>query len=188
MSERPRRAHLPRPARRPATRSAQPADEGVDALVANAERYKARFDQGGLRAAPARRVAVVTCMDARIDPQRLLGLSEGEAHVIRNAGGLVSDDVIRSLALSQRALGTTAIMVVHHTDCGVFAVRDDHFRATLQRETGVEPPWVFPTAAGPHEQVAFSLNRLANSPFLLHTDDVRGFVYDVRDGSLTEVR
>jgi carbonic anhydrase len=159
----------------------------VDELLANAERYRASFDKGDLAAPPARRVAVVTCMDARIDPHRLFGLEEGEAHVIRNAGGLVSNDVMRSLALSQRALGTESILVVHHTDCGVFKVRDEDFRQDLLHETGQDPPWALGAAGGPEEQAQRSLERLRESPFLARVDRLRAFVYDVADGSLHEV-
>ena len=138
-------------------------------------------------ARPAQAVAVVTCMDCRIDPLRVLGLKPGDAHILRNAGGVVTDDVIRSLAVSQRRLGTRAVRLIHHTDCGMLTLTDDQFRAELQRETGVAPAFAIESFTDIEADVRQSLLRVRQSPFLLHRDDVRGFVYDVEDGALREV-
>lgn len=159
----------------------------TDDLLAAARVYEAGFDGGGLPLPPARRVAVLACMDARLDPARLLGLEEGDAHVIRNAGGIVTDDAIRSLAISQRLLGTEEVVLVHHTECGMLTFRDDEFRATLVEETGREPTWNADSFGDIDVDVRESLARITASPFLPHTDAVRGFVYDVRSGHLAEV-
>src|SRR4030088_115325 len=138
----------------------------TDELLANAEAYAARFDKGDLPLAPGKKVAVVACMDARLNPYAILGLQEGDAHVIRNAGGVVTDDEIRSLAISQRLLGTTEIILIHHTDCGMLTFTDDDFKRAIQDETGVKPPWspeAFPDLA---EDVRQSLDRIKNSPFV----------------------
>jgi carbonic anhydrase len=136
---------------------------------------------------PAQALAVVTCMDCRIDPLAALGLQPGDAHVLRNAGGVVSDDVIRSLAISQRRLGTRAVTLIHHTDCGMLTLTDDSFRAELQRETGMAPPFAIESFADIEEDVRQSIVRVRHSPFLPHRDDVRGFVYDVDSDGLREV-
>jgi carbonic anhydrase len=141
----------------------------------------------GLPGAPGRQVAIVTCMDCRIDLERALGLGIGEAHVLRNAGGVVSDDVIRSLALSQRKLGTREVMLIHHDKCGVATVTDDEFRAELLADTGVAPAFAIDTFTDAEADVRQSLERVRRSPFLPHTDAVRGFVYDVDTGALREV-
>jgi len=158
----------------------------IDPLIdANVE--FAKSFSGGLPGTPARKVAVVTCMDCRIDPVRALGVTVGDANVIRNAGGLVVEDTIRSLAISQRKLGTTAIMIIQHTRCGLSTFSDDEFRAELAAETGVTPPWG-PRPFGPQEEnVLAALERIRTSPFLPHIDDVRGFIFDVDTGLLSEV-
>jgi carbonic anhydrase len=137
---------------------------------------------------PSRHVAVVACMDSRLDISALLGLGDGEAHVIRNAGGVVTDDMIRSLAISQRLLGTTDIVLVHHTDCGLQKTTEDEFKGAIEAETGIRPPWAvesFTDAAGDVRQ---SIGRIKASPFIPHKDAVRGFVFDVATGKLGEVR
>lgn len=126
-------------------------------------------------------------MDCRVDPLAALGLAPGDAHVLRNAGGVVTDDVIRSLAISQRKLGTTSVRLIHHTDCGMLTLTDDSFRAELQDETGMTPPFAIESFADVEEDVRQSILRVSSSPFLLHRDDVRGFVYDVEDRQLREV-
>jgi len=138
-------------------------------------------------ARPAQALAVVTCMDCRVDPLPVLGLQPGDAHVLRNAGGVVTDDVIRSLAISQRKLGTRAVRLIHHTDCGMLTLTDDSFRDELQRETGMAPPFAIESFADLQDDVRQSILRVRASPFLLHRDDVLGFVYDVEDGQLREV-
>ncbi|HTZ09741.1 MAG TPA: carbonic anhydrase [Acidimicrobiales bacterium] len=160
----------------------------TDDLLDNARRYAAGFTCGDLGRAPARRVAVVTCMDARIDPARLLGLTEGDAHVIRNAGGVVTPDVIRSLAASQWLLATEEVVLIQHTDCGVLTSSDTAFREQVRRETGHEiAPGVEPSG-DVDTDVARSIAAVRSSAVLPHRDGVRGFVYDVGDGSLREVR
>ena len=138
-------------------------------------------------ARPAQRVAIVTCMDCRIDPLAALGLMPGDAHVLRNAGGVVTDDVIRSLAISQRKLGTTSVRLIHHTDCGLLTLTDDEFRAELQRDTGMAPPFAIESFTDIEDDVRQSILRVRSSPFLLHRHDVLGFVYDVEEGELREV-
>jgi carbonic anhydrase len=133
------------------------------------------------------KVAVVACMDARLNPQALLGLDEGDGHVIRNAGGVVTDDAIRSLALSQRLLGTEEIVLIHHTDCGMLTFSDDDFRRQVQDDVGVKPPWAAEAFPDLDEDVRQSIARINASPFIPRKESVRGFVYDVRDGSLREV-
>ena len=159
----------------------------TDELLANAEHYAARFDKGDLPLPPAKHVAVLACMDARLTPYGLLGLSEGDAHVIRNAGGVVTDDEIRSLAISQRLLGTDEIVLIPHTDCGMLTFRDEAFRAQLQEETGIKPHWSCETFGDLEEDVRQSIARIKSSPFIPKKESVRGFVYDVATGRLTEV-
>ena len=159
----------------------------IDLLLENAQAYAAGFDKNGLPLPPGRRVAIVACMDARLNPYGLLGLSEGDAHVIRNAGGVVTDDEIRSLAISQRLLGTEEIMLIHHTDCGMLTFGDDEFRQDIQRETGIKPEWPAETFDDLDEDVRQSIARIKASPFIPKTDSVRGFVYDVETGRLREV-
>jgi carbonic anhydrase len=159
----------------------------IDELLQNAESYAEAFDKGELPLPPAKRVAVVACMDARLDPQGLLGLSEGDAHVIRNAGGVVTDDEIRSLAISQRLLGTEEIMLIHHTDCGMLTFSDDEFRRSVQEETGIKPDWAAEAFADLEEDVRQSIARIQASPFIPRKDQIRGFVYEVETGRLREV-
>ncbi|MQM39150.1 Beta-carbonic anhydrase 1 [wastewater metagenome] len=160
----------------------------TDELLEDNRSYAEGFDQGGLPMPPSRRVAVVACMDARLDVYRLLGLGLGEAHVIRNAGGVVSEDVIRSLVISQRLLGTREIVLVHHTDCGMLTFNDDGVKAQIEAETGMRPPFALEAFDDPAEDVRQSLRRVQASPFIQHRDSVRGFVYDVASGRLDEVR
>jgi carbonic anhydrase len=160
----------------------------TDELLRNNEAYAQGFDQGGLPTPPAKKIAVVTCMDARLSPYVMLGLSEGDAHVIRNAGGVVTDDEIRSLAISQRLLGTEEIMVIHHTDCGMLTFTDDDFRRQIQEETGVKPHWAAEAFADLEEDVRQSVARITTNPFIPKKDSVRGFVYEVETGRLREVK
>jgi carbonic anhydrase len=159
----------------------------TDELLRNAEDYAARFDKGDLPLPPAKKVAVVACMDARLDPQALLGLSEGDAHVIRNAGGVITDDEIRSLAISQRLLGTEEIVLIHHTDCGMLTFKDDEFRRQIQDDTGIKPEWAAEAFPDLDEDVKQSIARIQASPFVPRKDSVRGFVYEVETGRLREV-
>jgi carbonic anhydrase len=158
----------------------------TDELVANNEAYAAAFG-GLLPLPPARQLAVVACMDARLNVYGLLGLQEGEAHVIRNAGGAVTDDTIRSLAISQRLLGTREIILIHHTECGMLTFSDDGFRAAIEQETGIRPPWAAEAFSDLDEDVRQSMNRIKASPFVPVKDSVRGFVFDVSTGRLREV-
>jgi carbonic anhydrase len=160
----------------------------TDELLANAERYAAAFDKGNLPLPPATGVAVVACMDARLNPYGLLGLTEGDAHVIRNAGGVVTADTRRCLAISQRLLGTTEIILIHHTDCGMLTFTDDAFKADIQAETGLKPDWAAEAFPNLEEDVRQSIARIKADPFIPHTDQVRGFVYEVETGRLREVK
>ena len=159
----------------------------TDQLLANAKTYADGFDKGDLPLPPARKVAVVACMDARLDPQKVLGLAEGDGHVIRNAGGVVTDDAIRSLAISQRLLGTEEIILIHHTDCGMVTFSDDEFRRGIQEEIGVKPQWAAEAFPDAEEDVRQSIGRIQASPFIPRKTSVRGFLYHVEDGSLQEV-
>ena len=159
----------------------------IDELVKNAEAYGESFEAGDLPSPPAKRVAIVACMDARLNPYGLLGLSEGEAHVIRNAGGVITDDEIRSLTISQRLLGTEEVMLIHHTDCGMLTFRDDEFRRQIEKETGIKPAWACETFEDVDDDVRQSIARIKASPFIPKKDRVRGFVYDVSNGRLREV-
>ena len=159
----------------------------IDELLENAAAYGESFDKGALPLPPAKRVAVVACMDARLNPYGLLGLREGDAHVIRNAGGVITDDEIRSLAISQRLLATEEIMLIHHTDCGMLTFKDDEFRQQVQRETGVKPEWAAEAFDDLEEDVRQSIARIKASPFIPKKDSVRGFVYEVESGRLREV-
>src|SRR6476659_8493897 len=150
----------------------------TDQLLENNEKYAASF-QGPLPLPPAKHVAVLACMDARLDVHDLLGLEEGDAHVIRNAGGVATDDAIRSLAISQRLLGTREIVLVHHTDCGMLTFTDDELKADIQAETGLKPAWAAEAFSDLDEDVRQSVRRIQASPFIPHTDQVRGFVFDV---------
>jgi carbonic anhydrase len=160
----------------------------IDDLVHNAESYTESFESGDLPLPPGKRVAVVACMDARLNPYGLLGLHEGDAHVIRNAGGVITDDEIRSLSISQRLLGTEEIMLIHHTDCGMLTFGDDDFRRQVQQETGVKPEWAAEAFDDLEEDVRQSIARIKASPFIPKKENVRGFVYDVHTGALAEVR
>jgi carbonic anhydrase len=159
----------------------------TDELLRNAQEYAASFDKRNLPLPPAKKIAVVACMDARIVPSRLLGIHEGDAHVIRNAGGVITDDEIRSLAISQRLLGTEEIILIHHTDCGMLTFTDDDFKRAIQEETGIRPTWSVETFSDLEEDVRQSIARIEASPFIPRKESVRGFVYDVDDGSLREV-
>jgi carbonic anhydrase len=158
----------------------------TDDYLANNANYASNF-QGPLPLPPSKHVAVLACMDARLDVYRALGINEGESHVIRNAGGVATDDAIRSLAISQRLLGTKEIILIHHTDCGMLTFNDDEFKRSIQEETGVKPPWAaeaFPDIA---EDVRQSLRRIENSPFVTKHESLRGFIFDVATGKLEEV-
>ncbi len=159
----------------------------TDELLKNNEAYAAKFDKGGLPLPPARKVAVVACMDARLNPSYVLGLEEGDAHVIRNAGGVITDDEIRSLSISQRLLGTEEIILIHHTDCGMLTFQDDEFRRQIQDETGIKPQWAAESFADLAEDVKQSKARIEASPFVPNKDSIRGFIYDVDTGRLLEV-
>ncbi len=159
----------------------------IDQLVANNRAHARSFDRGYLSHRPAKRVAVVTCMDARIDVHRMLQIGEGDAHVIRNAGGAVTEDVIRSLLVSQRLLGTQEVMVIHHTNCGMMSFSDDGLKRQIQSETGIRPPFALEAFLDLDDDVRQSIARVRASPFLPHHDAVRGFVYDVMTGELREV-
>jgi carbonic anhydrase len=160
----------------------------TDDLLTNAEQYAATFDKDGLPLPPAKQIAIVACMDARLNPYGLLGLSEGDAHVIRNAGGVITQDELRSLAISQRLLGTTEIMLIHHTDCGMLTFSDDEFRAAIQDETGVKPTWAAEAFSDLDADVRQSIARIHAEPAIPSKESVRGFVYDVTTGALREVR
>src|SRR5919199_1565177 len=159
----------------------------IDELVRNADSYSESFESGELPLPPAKRVAVVACMDARLNPYGLLGLHEGDAHVIRNAGGVITDDEIRSLAISQRLLGTQEIMLIHHTDCGMLTFTDDDFKRQVQDDTGIKPEWPAEAFADLEEDVRQSIARIKASPFIPKKEDVRGFVFEVETGRLREV-
>jgi len=159
----------------------------TEGLVAANQRYAKKFGKGGKPMLPAKNVAVVACMDARIETGRLLGLEEGDAHVIRNAGGVITDDVIRSLAISQRLLGTTEIVLIHHTDCGMLTFKDDDLKAQIEEDTGLRPPFDLEAFSRLEDDVRQSIRRIQSSPFLPHKDDIRGFVYDVETGRLNEI-
>ena len=158
----------------------------TDDLLENNARYAESF-QGPLPLPPSKKLAVLACMDARLNVYDLLGLQDGESHVIRNAGGVVTDDEIRSLAISQRLLGTEEIILIHHTDCGMLTFTDDAFKRSVQDDTGIKPEWAAESFPDLDEDVRQSVNRIKASPFIPHTDQVRGFVFDVATGRLDEV-
>jgi carbonic anhydrase len=160
----------------------------TEELLANAERYAQTFDKGDLPLPPGKRVAVLACMDARLSPYGILGLREGDAHVIRNAGGVVTADARRSLAISQRLLGTREIILIHHTDCGMLTFSDDGFKAQIQAETGLKPEWAAEAFGDVEEDVRQSIGRITADRSIPHTDQVRGFVYEVETGKLREVK
>src|SRR2546421_11306002 len=159
----------------------------TDELLKNNESYARGFDKGQLPLPPARKLAVVACMDARLHVSKILGLKEGDAHVIRNAGGAVTDDVIRSLAISQRLLGTEEVILIHHTDCGMLTFKDDDFKRQIQADTGIKPHWSAEAFDDLEEDVRQSIQRVKSSPFIPNKDSIRGFVYDVKSGELNEV-
>ncbi|MCZ4518737.1 carbonic anhydrase [Rhodococcus ruber] len=158
----------------------------TDQYLENNKAYAAQFD-GPLPLPPSKHVAVVACMDARLDVYRILGLADGEAHVIRNAGGVITDDEIRSLAISQRLLGTREIILIHHTDCGMLTFTDDEFKNDLQDETGIKPNWAAEAFPDLDRDVRQSLARIEQSPFVTKHESIRGFIFDVATGSLNEV-
>lgn len=159
----------------------------IDELIENNREIAALLPDKDLEVAPRRRLAIVTCMDSRIDVFEALGLEHGEAHILRNGGGVITDDVIRSLAISQRRLGTEEVMLIHHTDCGMMTITDDGFRAELQDETGVAPAFAIESFTDLESDVAQSILRVRRSNFLLHNDKVRGFIYDVVNHEIREV-
>jgi carbonic anhydrase len=164
-----------------------PAVSETDALLRNNVAYADGFAHGDLRSPPRKQVAVLTCMDARIDPHRMLGLAEGDAHVIRNAGGVANDDALRSLVVSQRKLGTREVVVILHTDCGMRTFAEDAFAEELEAETGIRPAWQTTSFNEIEADVRRAVARVRSSPFLPHRDSVRGFVYEVETGRLREV-
>jgi carbonic anhydrase len=159
----------------------------TDELLANNEAYAGSFEKGDLPLPPGRKVAVVACMDARLNVYGALGLTEGDAHVIRNAGGVVTDDEIRSLAISQRLLGTEEIILIHHTDCGMLTFTDEEFKQSIQQETGIKPEWAAESFSDLETDVRQSIARIKASPFIPRKNSVRGFIYEVETGRLREV-
>ena len=159
-----------------------------DELLRNNQRFAAAFSGGGLPAPPALQLAIVTCMDARINVYAVFGLREGDAHVIRNAGGVVTDDVIRSLLISQRLLGTRAVLVLHHTGCGMLTFREEDLKVQIEAEVGIRPPFALEAFYDLERDVRQSVARIKASPFIPYKDQVRGFVYDVETGRVREVR
>lgn len=159
----------------------------IDQYLENNAKYAEGFSKGDLPMPPANRIAVLACMDARLETGVLLGLQEGEAHVIRNAGGVVTDDAIRSLIISQRLLGTREIMLIHHTDCGMLTFTDAELKQTIQKETGIRPPFAMDAFSDLEEDVRQSIARIKASPFIVHKDEIRGFIYEVETGRLREV-
>ena len=159
----------------------------TDELLANNDRYAESF-AGPLPLPPSRQLAVVACMDARLNVYAILGLRDGEAHVIRNAGGVVTDDEIRSLTISQRLLGTTEIILIHHTECGMLTFTDDDFKASIQKDTGIKPEWAAEAFPDLDDDVRQSIARIKASPYIPNKDSVRGFIYEVETGRLVEVK
>ena len=160
----------------------------IDRYLSNNAEYVTGFSKGDLPMPPAREIAIVTCMDARLETGALLGLAEGEAHVIRNAGGVVTDDVIRSLTISQRLLGTREIMLIHHTDCGMLTFQDADVKDAIKKDTGIRPPFAMEAFSDLEDDVRQSVARIKASPFVPHKDAIRGFVYEVETGRLREVK
>ena len=165
----------------------EPFHPSTDELVVRNARFAAGFVDADLHVAPLRHLAVVACMDSRMDIFQILGLGNGEAHIIRNAGGVITDDVIRSLSLSQRLLGTREVILLHHTDCGLQKVTEDAFKAEIEAEIGVKPEWALESFSDPYADTRQSMHRLRLTPFLPHKDHIRGFVYVVTEGRLHEV-
>ena len=160
----------------------------TDQLVKNNASYAAGFTKGDLPMPPGKKVAVLACMDARLDVHKILGLEEGDAHVIRNAGGVATDDAIRSLVISQRLLGTEEIVLIHHTDCGMLTFRDDELKSAIHKETGIRPQFALEAFGDVEADVRQSIGRIEASPFIPKKTSVRGFVYDVKTGKLDEVK
>jgi carbonic anhydrase len=160
----------------------------IDTYLGNNADYAADYSKGSLPMPPAKQIAIVACMDARLETGALLGLEEGEAHVIRNAGGVVTDDVIRSITISQRLLGTREIMLIHHTDCGMLTFTDAGLKEEIQVETGIRPPFAMEAFSDLEDDVRQSIARIEASPFVVHKDAIRGFVYEVETGRLREVK
>jgi carbonic anhydrase len=156
----------------------------TDELLHNNEAYAASFQKGDLPLPPARGVAVVACMDARLDVHKILGLEEGDAHVIRNAGGVITDDEVRSLTISQRLLGTREVILIHHTDCGMLTFSDDELKAQIHEEVGMKPHFSMESFSDLEEDVRQSVTRIQASPFIPHKESVRGFIYEVETGRL----
>lgn len=159
----------------------------IDDFLANNKAYAEGFTKGSLPMPPAKQIAVVACMDARLETGGLLGLAEGDAHVIRNAGGVATDDVIRSLTISQRLLGTREIMLIHHTDCGMLTFKDDELKQQIMDDTGIKPRFAMEAFSDLDADVRQSIARIKASPFIPHREEVRGFVYEVETGNLREV-
>ena len=159
----------------------------TEELLQNNAAYAESFEKGDLQLPPARGVAVVACMDARLDVHKILGLQEGDAHVIRNAGGVITDDEIRSLTISQRLLGTREIVLIHHTDCGMLTFSDDELKAQIHEDVGLKPHFSMESFSDLEEDVRQSIARIKASPFISHKESVRGFIYEVETGRLREV-
>jgi carbonic anhydrase len=168
-------------------RSRRAAMSVTEELLQNNATYAQSFDKGDLQLPPARGVAVVACMDARLDVHKILGLKEGDAHVIRNAGGVITDDEIRSLTISQRLLGTREIILIHHTDCGMLTFSDDELKAQIHEDVGLKPHFSMESFSDLEEDVRQSIARIQASPFIPHKQSVRGFIYEVETGRLREV-
>jgi len=159
----------------------------IDELLSNNEVYAESFDRGHLPMPPSKGLAILACMDARLEPMKALGLVEGEAHVIRNAGGVVTDDAIRSMTISQRLLGTKEIVLIHHTDCGMLTFKDDEVKAQIEAETKIRPSFALEAFPNLEDDVRQSMARIKASPFIPHKDNIRGFVYEIEKGRLREV-
>jgi carbonic anhydrase len=159
----------------------------TDQLLTNNARYADSFTKGDLPMPPGLKLAVLACMDARLDVHKILGLDEGDAHVIRNAGGVATDDAIRSLVISQRLLGTEEIVLMHHTDCGMLTFQDDEVKRQIEEETGIRPAFAMEAFRDVAQDVRQSIRRINGSPFISHKASVRGFIYDVKTGRLSEV-
>lgn len=158
----------------------------ADRLIANNADFVKHFADQGLELTPKQHLAIVACMDSRMDIFQMLGLAHGDAHIIRNAGGVVTDDVVRSLVVSQRELGTKEIILIHHTNCGLQSITEDGFKRDIEKDCGIKPWWAIETFDDPFEDVRQSMARLQHSPFILHKEFIRGFVYDVESGELIE--
>jgi carbonic anhydrase len=160
----------------------------TDEVIRNNESYARAFDKGALPMPPAKHLVVLACMDARLDVHKILGLNEGDAHVIRNAGGVATDDAIRSIVISQRLLGTNEVILIHHTDCGMLTFKDDEVKSQIQADTGIRPHFALEAFSDLAEDVRQSIGRIQASPFIPNKSSVRGFIYDVKTGKLNEVR